>query len=88
VVVLHDDDFFLSQGLNCLVKKLSEGENRYPVLLFGVSVVDAQEQMMKRQVFRQDDYLSPQEVLLRLFSDSSFVRKNEAPLARKYLKKS
>ena len=74
VVVLHDDDFFLSQGLNRLVKKLSEGENLHPVLLFGVWVVDAQERVMKRQVFRQDDDLSPQEALLRLFSDSSFVR--------------
>jgi hypothetical protein len=44
------------------------------LLLFGVLVVDEQERVMKRQFFGQDQFLSSQESLIRLFSDSSFVR--------------
>lgn len=44
------------------------------MMLFGVWVVDEQEQVMKRQVFSQERFLSPREALLQLFSDSSFVR--------------
>ncbi|UAJ71490.1 glycosyltransferase family 2 protein [Synechocystis sp. PCC 7339] len=74
VMVLHDDDFFLPQGLGRLVNKLQGLGNQYPVLLFGVLVVDAQERVMKRQGFRQDKLLPPHDALIRLFSDSSFVR--------------
>ncbi|MBE9203605.1 glycosyltransferase family 2 protein [Synechocystis salina LEGE 06099] len=74
VMVLHDDDFFLPQGLGRLVNKLQGLGNQYPVLLFGVWVVDAQERVMKRQVFRQDQFLPPHNALIKLFSNSSLVR--------------
>jgi hypothetical protein len=74
VVVLHDDDFFVGGGVGRLVATLERLEDQYPVLLFGVVVVDSQERVMKRQIFGQDQFLSPQEALIRLFSDSSFVR--------------
>ncbi|BFM39497.1 glycosyltransferase family 2 protein [Synechocystis sp. LKSZ1] len=74
VVILHDDDFFVAGGLDRLVAQLRGLANQYPVMLFGVRVVDEQERVMKRQVFAQDRYLSPQEALMRLFSNSSFVR--------------
>ncbi|MBE9242861.1 glycosyltransferase family 2 protein [Synechocystis salina] len=74
VMVLHDDDFFLPQGLGRLVNKLQGLGNQYPVLLFGVWVVDAQERVMKRQKFRQDEFLPPHNALIRLFSNSSLVR--------------
>ncbi|MGL5035683.1 MAG: glycosyltransferase family 2 protein [Microcystaceae cyanobacterium] len=74
VMVLHDDDFLLSGGLAKLLQAIERLNHRYPVLLFGVWIVDAQEQVMKRQVFKGDRFLSPPEALIRLFSDSSFVR--------------
>lgn len=74
VVVLHDDDFFVEGGVGRLVATLERLRDQYPVLLFGVLVVDSQERVMKRQVFGQDQFLSPQEALIRLFSNSSFVR--------------
>jgi glycosyltransferase involved in cell wall biosynthesis len=74
LMVLHDDDFFVEGGVSRLVATLERLGDRYPVLLFGVLVVDEQERVMKRQVFGQDQFLSPNESLIRLFSDSSFVR--------------
>jgi len=74
VMVLHDDDFFVGGGIGRLVATLERLGNQYPVLLFGVLVVDGQERVMKRQIFGQDQFLSPNESLIRLFSDSSFVR--------------
>ena len=74
VMVLHDDDFFIPGGLGRLVEGLAELGGQYPVVLCGVQVVDDQERVMKRQVFRQDGYLSPHDALIRLFSNSSFVR--------------
>jgi len=74
LMVLHDDDFFVEGGVSRLVATLERLGDRYPVLLFGVLVVDEQERVMKRQVFGQDIFLSPKEALIRLFSDSSFVR--------------
>jgi glycosyltransferase involved in cell wall biosynthesis len=74
VMVLHDDDFFVPQGLGRLVNKLRGLGNQYPVLLFGVWVVDAQERIMKRQVFQQDQFLPPHNALIKLFSNSSLVR--------------
>lgn len=74
VMILHDDDFFVPGGLGRLVDCLTELQGQYPVLLFGVWVVDDQELVMKRQVFRTNQFLSPQDGLMRLFSNSSFVR--------------
>jgi len=74
VVILHDDDFFVAGGLDRLVTQLRALADQYPVMLFGVRVVDDRERVMKRQVFAQDRYLSPQEGSRRLFSNSSFVR--------------
>jgi glycosyltransferase involved in cell wall biosynthesis len=74
VMVLHDDDFFVEGGVGRLVATLERLGDQYPVLLFGVVVVNEQERVMKRQVFAYDQFLSPQESLIRLFSDSSFVR--------------
>ena len=74
VMVLHDDDFLVAGGLGRLRDSLRRLEGQYPVMLFGVWVVDEQERAMKRQVFSQDRLLAPREALLQLFLDSSFVR--------------
>ncbi|MEB3311046.1 MAG: glycosyltransferase family 2 protein [Snowella sp.] len=74
VVILHDDDFFTSGGVGRLVDALERLENQYSVVLFGVQVVDEKERVMKRQFFKQAQFLSPKEALICLFSDSSFVR--------------
>jgi len=74
VMILHDDDFFVEGGICHLVVTLERLVNQYPVLLFGALVVDDQERVMKRQIFGQEQFLSPKKSLIRLFSDSSFVR--------------
>ncbi len=74
VMILHDDDFFIPGGLEQLVACLTAVKGQYPVILSGVWVVDGQERLMKRQVFRTNQFLSPHDALIRLFSHSSFVR--------------
>jgi len=74
VMILHDDDFFVPGGLGRLVDSLTALKGQYPVVLFGVQVVDDQERVMKQQTFRTNQFLSPQDALIRLFSNSSFVR--------------
>jgi len=56
------------------VDALAALRGQYPVVLCGVQVVDDQERVMKRQVFRTNRFLSPQDALIRLFSHSPFVR--------------
>ncbi len=74
VLVLHDDDYLLSGGLGRLLEAIAKSQDAYPVMLFGVEVVDAEGMVMKRQVYEQDQFLQPREALLRLLSVSSFVR--------------
>ncbi len=74
VMVLHDDDFFLPGGVERLVNAIQKIGDRYPVLLCGVQVVDQQERILKQQVFQSRQFLPPHDALMRLFSNSSFVR--------------
>lgn len=72
VLILHDDDYLLCGGLEALVRAASEGA--HPVLLFGVRIVNQRGRLLRRQTFRSDRYLPPQEAVRRLLSRSSFVR--------------
>lgn len=74
VMILHDDDFFLPGGVGRLLEVLRENGDRHPVILCGVLVVDEGELVMKRQVFKRNQFLPPATALMQLFSNSSFVR--------------
>lgn len=74
VTILHDDDFYVAQGVEDLTATLNRLEDQYSVMLFGVLVVNEQEQIIKRQIFKQDQFLSSKKALINLFSNSSFVR--------------
>ena len=70
VLILHDDDFLYPESLQKILTKSKKYDMK--ALLFGVAVVDEQERVLKRQVV--EGYLAPQEALLRVLSNSSFVR--------------
>ncbi|WP_271251630.1 glycosyltransferase family 2 protein [Pseudanabaena sp. Chao 1811] len=72
IVVLHDDDFLLKDAITNILATIKAVN--HPVLLFGVEVVDEQERVMKRQIFKENQWLSPRDALISLLSNSSFVR--------------
>jgi glycosyltransferase involved in cell wall biosynthesis len=80
VVVLHDDDFLLKDAVAKILATIKVAN--HPVLLFGVEVVDEQERVMKRQIFKENQWLSPRDALIRLLSNSSFVRFPAIAIAR------
>jgi glycosyltransferase involved in cell wall biosynthesis len=74
VMILHDDDYLLPGAVTTLVEATSGRSDGYPVLLFGVVVVDETGRIRRRQSFRQQRYLPPQVALRNLLSNSSYVR--------------
>jgi len=72
-IILHDDDYFVSNGLDRLVSQLHQS-CAYPVMLFGVRVVDANERLIKYQRFQHNQWLDPRQALRHLLTNSSFVR--------------
>jgi len=74
VLILHDDDFLLPGAVDNLLNHLQKYIKLYKVLLFGVHVVYEDEQLFKKQIVSRELYLSPEEAILRLMLDSSFVR--------------
>ncbi len=74
IVVLHDDDFFVTNGVENLLETLKSVREQYAVLLFGVQVVNEQEHLLRRQTFPKAQYLPPKDALMNLLSHSSFVR--------------
>jgi glycosyltransferase involved in cell wall biosynthesis len=74
VLVLHDDDFLLPHAVETIIKAINENKDRYPVMLFGVDVVDEQEKLIRKQLFKRRLYFSPKKALLKVLSNSSFIR--------------
>ncbi|MGK7933874.1 MAG: glycosyltransferase family 2 protein [Microcystaceae cyanobacterium] len=74
IVVLHDDDYFVKNGVENLLNTLKSLTEKHPVLLFGVQVVNEKEKILKTQTVSETQYLSPKEALINLLSNSSFVR--------------
>jgi glycosyltransferase involved in cell wall biosynthesis len=74
ILVLHDDDYLLSDGISSIFQGIETVKTDKTVLLFGVHVVNPQQQVMKRQVFKTTHYLTPREALGAVLSNSSFVR--------------
>jgi glycosyltransferase involved in cell wall biosynthesis len=74
ILVLHDDDYLLPNGISSIFQGIETVKTDKAVLLFGVHVVNPQQQVMKRQVFKTTYYLTPREALGAVLSNSSFVR--------------
>jgi glycosyltransferase involved in cell wall biosynthesis len=74
ILVLHDDDYLLPNGISSIFQGIETVKTDKAVLLFGVHVVNPQQQVMKKQVFKATRYLTPREALGSVLSNSSFVR--------------
>ena len=74
VLVLHDDDFLLNNGINKIIKAIRNNQEEHPLMLFGVHVVNEQEKVIKKQLLKRKLYLPPEKALLKVLSNSSFIR--------------
>jgi glycosyltransferase involved in cell wall biosynthesis len=74
VLFLNDDDYLLPGGTGAILAATRTATVRDAALLFGVQVVDGDGQLLWRQCFRDEQSLSPPQALIRVLSDSSFVR--------------
>jgi glycosyltransferase involved in cell wall biosynthesis len=74
VLILHDDDFLLAGAVNRIIRAIEMDREQYPIMLFGVHVVNEQEKVIKKQLFRRRVYWQPKKALLKVLSNSSFVR--------------
>ncbi|HAC64802.1 MAG TPA: glycosyl transferase [Cyanothece sp. UBA12306] len=74
VLILHDDDFLLPGSIESILQVIQETKQQYSVLLFGVNVVNEREKVLKKQSFKNRQYLSKKSALINLLSNSSFVR--------------
>ena len=74
ILILHDDDYLLPNGLVAVLGSTADGDDQHSVLLFGVDVVDDAGRLRRRQSFAEERYLPPQRALLNVLSNSSYVR--------------
>ena len=74
ILVLHDDDFILYRGIEKIIQVILERQQKYSIMLFGVYVADEQEKIIKKQLFKQNLYLPSEKALLKVLSNSSFIR--------------
>lgn len=73
VLILHDDDYLELRAIVEILQALRKNL-KYAALLFGVNVVNAQQQILKRQSVKSQTYLNQKEALRQVLSNSSFVR--------------
>ena len=74
VVFLHDDDRLLKGSLDAMVGELTGGNGGRAAYLFGVEVIDELGLVRRRQDFPSLRELGPAEALMRVLTDSTFVR--------------
>ncbi|MDJ0578051.1 MAG: glycosyltransferase family 2 protein [Xenococcaceae cyanobacterium MO_234.B1] len=74
VLLLHDDDFLLPNAVETMITAIKNNQKEYFVMLFGVHVVNEQEKVIKKQLFKRKLYLPPKKALLKVLSNSSFIR--------------
>ena len=74
VLVLHDDDFLLHNAVEKIIEAIKNNQEKYPIMLFGVHVVNEQEKVIKKQLFKRKLYLQSEKALLKVLSNSSFIR--------------
>ncbi|WP_180754572.1 glycosyltransferase family 2 protein [Hymenobacter sp. DG01] len=77
VLMLHDDDYLLSGGLQTVLnalRYLRQQHQTVHAVLFGVSVVDAHERELQRQQPAEAGYLPPAAAVEAVLTDSALVR--------------
>lgn len=74
VLILHDDDFLVNGAIDSIIDVIHQHHHEHLLFLFGVNVVNEQEKIIKKQSFTRKLYLNSQEALIKLLSNSSFVR--------------
>ncbi|WNC23208.1 glycosyltransferase family 2 protein [Thermosynechococcus sp. PP22] len=74
ILLLHDDDYLLPQGITRILETLIQYGSQFEVFLFGVHLVDSHQRCLRRQIPRQQTWLSPAQALRQLLRHSSFVR--------------
>ncbi len=74
IQVLHDDDFLLPDGLPKIITDLINTSSSDRVLLFGVHVVDPNNQVLRTHTYKHNQFFPPPVALQRLLSNSSMVR--------------
>lgn len=74
VLVLHDDDFLLENGLGKIVETLQHRSTDYKTLLFGVNVVSDRGNILRSQLPEKTIWLDPTTAVHKLLSNSSFIR--------------
>ena len=74
VLILHDDDFLVNGAIDTIIDVIQKHHHEHLLFLFGVNVVSEKERVIKKQSFASELYLNSQEALIKLLSNSSFVR--------------
>ncbi|MBX0290435.1 glycosyltransferase [Hymenobacter sp. HSC-4F20] len=74
VLMLHDDDYLLPGGLETMLETLRQLHGQQHAILFGVSVVDADGQELRRQVPARAGFLAPEAAIEALLTNSSLIR--------------
>ncbi|WP_400191531.1 glycosyltransferase [Hymenobacter sp. B81] len=74
VLMLHDDDFLLPNGLTTIMQTLRSQPDRYAALLFGVVVVDENRRPLRTQRVRRQHFLAPAAAVEQVLTNSSLVR--------------
>jgi glycosyltransferase involved in cell wall biosynthesis len=85
VQLLGDDDYLLPGAGAAIVRAAGKAPASEPVLLFGVTIVDADGLRRRDQPVRRGRYLSPKAALRRLLSNSAFVREPAVIMRRSAL---
>jgi glycosyltransferase involved in cell wall biosynthesis len=85
VQLLGDDDYLLPGAGAAMVRAAGKAPAGEPVLLFGVTIVDADGLRRRDQPVRHGRYLSPEAALRRLLSNSAFVREPAVLMRRSAL---
>jgi len=74
ILQLHDDDYLLPDAGAAILETIGRTPPGERVLLFGVDIVDLHGVVHRRQRFRHERYLEPEEALRHVLRNSSFVR--------------
>ncbi|HIK23212.1 MULTISPECIES: glycosyltransferase [unclassified Thermosynechococcus] len=74
ILLLHDDDYLLPQGITTILATLRKYGSQFDVFLFGVHLVDSHQRCWRRQIPRRQGWLPPAQALRQLLRHSSFVR--------------
>jgi glycosyltransferase involved in cell wall biosynthesis len=82
ILQLHDDDYLLPDAGPMIFETIRRSPPEERALLFSVQIVDEHGEVQRRQRFRHERHLEPEQALRRLLRNSSFVRQPAAVVHR------